>query len=417
MNPRRLLHEATGLNISEADAERAVRERMARLGMADRSAYLQALAADELSALTELVVVPESWLFRDAGAFSAAAGFAARRLALQPGRSVRLLSLPCAGGEEPYSLAMALDMAGVAPQSVRIDAIDLSHVSIRRAMAGHYTQNAFRGADLVFRDRYFKEQAGGYQLSEAIRARVQFKQGNLFELDTTALARSYDVVFCRNLLIYFDDRATHAAAQVLRSVLADDGLLFAGYAEVPALRRHGFSALRIPGAFALEKEAPEAAPPLPPLRRARAVRPERPVHTAPHPAPEPVRASARASVKASAPERAASPAPEDVLAQARRLADSGDHGAAAQACHAWLAADPASADAYFILGLVSDCRQEAAAAAEYWRRCVYLDPRHYEALCHLALLARRNGDAHAADAYQERAARIYGRRQAQGAAA
>lgn len=413
MNPRRLLQESTGLNISEADAERAVRERMARLGMSDRSAYLQALAADELSALTELVVVPESWLFRDAGAFSAATGFVARRLALQPGRTVRLLSLPCAGGEEPYSLAMALDMAGVAPHSVRIDAIDLSHVSIRRAMAGHYTQNAFRGADLVFRDRYFKEQAGGYQLSEAIRARVQFKQGNLFELDTTVLARSYDVVFCRNLLIYFDDRATHAAAQVLRTVLADDGLLFAGYAEVPALRRHGFSALRIPGAFALEKEALHAGPPLPPLRRARAVRPERPMHAAPHRAQGPV----RASVRASAPERAAGPAPVDVLAQARRLADSGDHEAAAQACHAWLAADPASADAYFILGLVSECLQEAAAAAEYWRRCVYLDPRHYEALCHLALLARRNGDAHAADAYQERAARIYGRRQAQGRAA
>lgn len=405
MSARLLLQEATGLNISEADAERAVRERMARLGMADRSAYLQALAAEELSALTELVVVPESWLFRDAGAFHAATGFVVRRLALQPGRTVRLLSLPCAGGEEPYSLAMALDMAGVAPQSVRIDALDLSRVSIRRAMAGHYTQNAFRGAGLGFRDRYFKEQAGGYQLSEAIRARVHFRQGNLFELDTAALARSYDVVFCRNLLIYFDDRATHAAAQVLRTVLADDGLLFAGYAEVPALCRHGFSALRIPGAFALEKQTQEAEPPLPPLRRARAVRPEAPVHAAlPVPGPVP----------GAAPLPAAGSAPVDVLAQARRLADSGDHGAAAQACHAWLATDPASADAYFILGLVSECRHESAAAAEYWRRCVYLDPGHYEALCHLALLARRNGDAQAAQVYQERAARLYGRRQAQG---
>lgn len=401
MSARRLLQEATGLDISEADAERAVRERMARLGMADRRAYLRALAADELSALTELVVVPESWLFRDAGAFSAATDFVLRRLALRPGRIVRLLSLPCAGGEEPYSLAMALDMAGVAPQSVRIDAIDLSHVSIRRAMAGHYTQNAFRGADLVFRDRYFKEQAGGYQLSEAIRARVHFKQGNLFELDTTALARSYDVVFCRNLLIYFDDRATHAAAQVLRTVLADDGLLFAGYAEVPALCRHDFSTLRIPGAFALEKQAQEARPALPPLRRARTVRPAAPVH-------------ATRSVPDARPVRAAEPAPADGLAQARRLADSGDHAAAAAACHEWLASDPASAEAYFILGLVSECREDAGAAAEYWRRCVYLDPRHYEALCHLALLARRNGDEHAAGAYQERAARVYGRRQAQG---
>lgn len=414
MSARRLLQEATGLNISESDAERAVRERMARLGMADRGAYLQALAADELSALTELVVVPESWLFRDASAFDAATGFVLRRLALQPGRTVRLLSLPCAGGEEPYSLAMALDMAGVAPQSVRIDAFDLSRVSIRRAIAGHYTQNAFRSADLGFRDRYFKKGASGYQLNEAIRARVQFKQGNLFELDTAALARSYDVVFCRNLLIYFDDRATHAAAQVLHTVLADDGLLFAGYAEVPALCRHAFSALRIPGAFALEKQTQEAAPALPPLRRARAVRPAVPVHA---PVPAPVPASVPTPLPSTAPLRAASPAPGDVLAQARRLADSGEYGAAAQACHAWLLVDPASAAAYFILGLVSECQHESSAAAEYWRRCVYLDPGHYEALCHLALLARRNGDAQAAGAYQERAARLYGRREAQGRAA
>ena len=405
MSARSLLQEATGLNITEADAERAVRERMARLGVADSRAYLRALAADELSALTELVIVPESWLFRDAGAFSAAAGFVRRRLATHPGRLVRILSLPCAGGEEPYSLAMALDMAGVAAESVRIDAIDLSRLAIRRAVAGHYTRNAFRGAELAFRERYFTDAEGGYQLCDAIRSRVTFGQGNLFELDTAAMAGHYDVVFCRNLLIYFDDPATHAAAKVLRTLLADDGLLFAGYAEVPALCRHGFTSLRLPGAFALEKQAldPGRAVPLP--RRARTARPDPPAPGAP---PErPARAAGRSPPAAPADFA-------DPLAQARRLADGGDYVAAAAACHAWLATDPASADAYFILGMVSECGQQAAAAADYWRRCVYLEPGHYEALCHLALLAWRSGDARAADVYQQRAARIYGRRQAQG---
>ena len=301
-------------------------------------------------------------------------------------------------------MAMTLDGAGVAPQSVRIDAIDLSHLAIRRAIAGHYTRNAFRSADLAFRERYFTEQGGGYQLCDAIRARVGFRQGNLFELDTPSLAGHYDVVFCRNLLIYFDDRAAHAAAKVLRALLADDGLLFAGYAEVPELCRHGFAALRIPGAFALEKQVLEPGRPAPLLRRAHAVRP-RPL------------ALPEAPVRAAHPARPSAPAPAapfDTLAQARRRADAGDYGEAAAICHAWLAADPASADAYFILGMLSECQQQAAAAADYWRRCVYLEPGHYEALCHLALLARRSGDVGAADAFQQRAARIYERRQAQG---
>ncbi|MGJ9420002.1 CheR family methyltransferase [Massilia sp. CMS3.1] len=407
MNARRLLQDATGLNITEADAQRAMRERMAQLGMADSHAYLRALAGSELSALTELVVVPESWLFRDPGAFSAATDFVQRRLALHPARPLRILSLPCASGEEPYSMAMALDMAGVAPPSVRIDAIDLSQVSVRRAIAGHYTRNAFRGADLAFRERYFMEQGGGYQLCDAIRARVGVRQGNLFELDTAALAGSYDIVFCRNLLIYFDDLAAHAAAKILHTLLADDGLLFAGYAEVPALCRHGFAALRIRGAFALEKAAPDPKRLAPPLRRAQAVRSVVPAQA------EPQEAFFRAARHAPAPAAAQL---DDALAQAWRRADGGDFAGAAALCHTLLATDPSSADAYFILGIVSECQGQVAAAADYWRRCVYLRPGHYEALCHLALLARQSGDAQVAEAYQERAARIYARRQTQGGA-
>lgn len=398
MSARRLLEQATGLNISEADAERAVRERMARLGVTERGAYLDALPAGELEALTELVVVPESWLFRDAGAFRAATEFVQRALALQPARTLRILSLPCAGGEEPYSMAMALDMAGVAPASVRIDAIDLSHAAIGRATGGYYTRNAFRGGDLAFRAHYFQAEDDGYRLCDAIRARVAFRQGNLFALDTAQPAGYYDLVFCRNLLIYFDDPAAHAAAQVLRRLLADDGLLFAGYAEVPALCRHGFAALRLPGAFALEKSAAQPAMQLPALRRAQAVRPV----AAPALVPDtPARARP-----------ASPPAARDALARARQLADGGDHAAAASLCHAWLAANPNSADAYFLLGLVSECIGQLRLAADYWRRCVYLQPDHYEALCHLSLLARRDGDARSADAYQERAARVDGRAQA-----
>ena len=413
MSARRLLQDATGLNISEADAERAVRERMAQLGIADSRDYVRALAAHELSALTELVVVPESWLFRDAGAFSAATGFVQRRLARTTLRPLRILSLPCAAGEEPYSMAMALDIAGVAPQSVRIDAIDLSQRAIARASAGHYTRNAFRGADLGFRERYFTEQAGGYQLCDAIRARVGFSQGNLFDLDTAVLAGRYDLVFCRNLLIYFDDPTTQAAAQVLHTLLADDGLLFAGYAEVPSLCRHGFAALRANGAFALQKQAaaaegpahlPRRAQVLPlanamPAARREAVRDAGPAASA-NAAGHPVRSAVPSTLPA---------APIDALALARRQADRGDYAGAEATCRTWLETDPASAEAYFILGMLSESRQQPAAAADFWRRCVYLQPGHYEALCHLALLARRSGDGAAADAYQRRAARLYER--------
>ena len=435
MSARELLQRATGLNLTEADAARAVTRRMAALGIADNAAYLRQLAPAELAALIELVVVPESWMFRDAEAFAAAAGFVHQRLQAAPLRVVRIASIPCAGGEEPYSMAMALADAGVDSGSYHIDGYDLSAISVARAQAGRYTRNAFRGRKLEFRARHFSAADDGYQISEALRAQVGFRQGNLFELDSAVAGGRYDVIFCRNLLIYFDEATTVAAIARLDSLLADGGIVFAGYAEVPAFVRNGFSSLRMPGAFALQRtaDAPARAgagalaragapardasaqvPAATPARAARArTSPAQAAATpAPAPSPAPVRrptaaAASQAAAASGAP--AAHPSDAALLADARKQADQGDFRSAATTCHAVLARDADNADAYYLLGVVSDCQKQSALAEDYWRRCVYLKPNHYEALCQLALLSEQAGNAAQAAVFKQRAARIYQR--------
>jgi chemotaxis protein methyltransferase WspC len=249
VSARALLNRATGLNLTEADAARAVTRRMDALGIEDADVYLRQMAPSELNALIELVVVPESWMFRDADAFAAAVGF----VLAAPARVLRIASVPCAGGEEPYSMAMALADAGVPAASTRIDGYDLSTVSIARARVGRYTRNAFRGRKMEFRGRHFTAIGEDYQISEALRAQVEFRQGNLFELDSAVAGGRYDVIFCRNLLIYFDEPTTAAAIKRLDGLLNADGIVFAGYAEVPSFCRNGFSPLPLPGAFALQR--------------------------------------------------------------------------------------------------------------------------------------------------------------------
>ena len=403
MNARDLIRRETGLNLTAAVAERAVAERLARLGQSDAGAYLHAIGPDELKALIELVVVPESWMFRDPEAFAAVAAFVRSRLAACAaqgvGETVRILSIPCAGGEEPYSIAMALMDAAVARSVVQIDAIDLSEVALERARRGRYTRNAFRGADLAFRERHFTQDGNEYQINQGLRDQVNFSQGNLLAIDALGNAGRYDVVFCRNLLIYFDDATTATAIAKLRLLLADDGMLFAGYAEVPAFCAHGFTALRLPGAFALHKERRAELRPKPQAL------PERPLSAPPRPA-----VAAAAAPVLAATRRAPDADPGALIERAGRLADQGDLAGAAQLCHQLLASHPASADAYFILGIVSECENKPAMAADHWRRCVYLQPDHYDALCHLALLAEQRGDATQAGAFRQRAARVFGRR-------
>ncbi len=120
-----------------------------------------------------------------------------------------------------------------------------------------------------------------------------------------------------------------------------------------------------------------------------------------HPAPPAV-------APRSAPQ--APPDPGPLLAQAERLAGQGDYAGAADACHAVLKTHPSEAHAYYILGMVSECENKPGVADDYWRRCVYLQPDHYEALCHLALLAETHGDATQAASLRQRAARVYERR-------
>jgi chemotaxis protein methyltransferase WspC len=393
-----LLRRETGLDLAPADARRAVARRMAAGGYTRENDYLASLTPGELSALVDLVVVPESWLFRDPEAFAAAVAATRERLEAEPQRPQRFLSLPCAGGEEPYSLAMALQEAGLAAHTWHIDAVDLSAAAIERARLGRFSRNAFRGSELGFRERHFKRIGDDYEIDPLLRTQVHFSQGNLFTYEAPGRL-AYDMVFCRNLLIYFDQPGCTTAAARLAALLREDGLLFAGYAEVPVFVQHGFEAAGLRGAFAVRKRQPDlpqaprkalaAAPPPPPRKPA--------VQAAPQPP---------ALVPPAAPTTAA-----QLLREARRAADRGEHTAASEACQVALALDPACAEAYFILGMVAGSDADAMAQ---WRRCIYLDPQHYDALCHLALAAEQEGDAGQALALRQRAARVHQRRATQG---
>lgn len=431
MKAQTLLRHATGLTMSAATAERAVRQRMEATGEMDHDRYLDQITPEEMTQLVELVVVPESWLFRDAQAFYAAVDLVKARMAATPAgealRPVRILHIPCAGGEEPYSMAMALRDANVPKEAYSIDAYDLSPGCIARARSGVYGRNAFRAQDLAFRERFFTHLGeNDYRIIDSIREQISFKQGNLVQFDTRARSRYYDVIFCRNLLIYFDKPTTKAAIGKLEALLADDGVLFAGYAEVPSFTENGFYSLPLRQAFALKKAAsrPPVAAPAPAIK--------------PRVAPRPAHAPASVSLaqiaaqnaslfaasqpdgRANAPgtplrqvknTKLAAPA-ENLLQQARSLADRGHFKEAAERCHAHLAVAPDAAEAYFILGILSEHAQNMTAAEDYWRRCIYLQPDHYEALCHLALLAEHNGNQSGAAALKARAARIFQRQSA-----
>ncbi|MCW3480120.1 hypothetical protein OL229_11220 [Neisseriaceae bacterium JH1-16] len=382
--------------------ERAVCERLAACSADAFEPYWQLLqgSAHERQQLIEAVVVPETWFFRDAAAFDAAARHACKLLA--DGRHsgpLRLLSLPCSSGEEPYSLAMALLDAGIAPQRFQIDAVDISQRALERARHGLYQQHSFRSGTLGFRDRFFSAEPDGHRLNEAVRRQVRFRQGNLFgpELLAGEAPGGYDIVFCRNVLIYFDRATQQRAIAVLRHWLAETGLLLVGPAEAALLLRHQFHSAGLSLSSAFHKTALTAAAPVPPPV---AWRPPAAVFTAPlKPAPLPQRPPR------PAPVMPAPPAPRDLLGAAQCAADQGRLAEAMALCERHNREHGPNATAFYLMGLAADADGQAQTAQSYYRKTLYLDPTHQEALMQLAALLELGGDVAGAQRLYHRAQR------------
>ncbi|MDX9673033.1 MULTISPECIES: CheR family methyltransferase [unclassified Pseudomonas] len=402
------LKERIGLDVTSvgpAIIERAVRQRTTLSQAAHSDEYWQLLqgSRDEQQALIEAVIVPETWFFRYPESFATLGKLACKRLdELNNMRALRILSLPCSTGEEPYSIAMALLDAGLKPHQFKVDGMDVSPLSVDKARRALYGKNSFRGQDLDFRERHFSAEEDGHRVNDAVREQVRLQVGNV--LDPTLLVSEppFDFVFCRNLLIYFDQPTQQQVFAVLKRLTHFDGVLFIGPAEGSLLGRLGMRSIGIAQSFAFSRHTeplpePVALPTPTPLPVRQPLR---------SPPPAPVRQRPFANV-APLPvsSKSANPDAATLLANIAALANEGKSAEARAACEQYLRSHEPVAQVFYWLGLLSDVAGSALEAQSYYRKALYLEPQHPEALMHLAALLQAQGDSAGARRLQERAAR------------
>ena len=397
------LKERIGLDVAsvgEAIIERAVRQRSKAVEARTPDDYWQHLqrSHDEQQALIEAVIVPETWFFRYPESFATLARLACTRLAeINQMRALRILSLPCSTGEEPYSIAMALLDAGLAPHQFKVQGVDVSPLSVERARRGVYGKNSFRGGDLAFRERHFTEHGDGYHIAERVREQVRLQVGNLLDPALLASEASYDFVFCRNLLIYFDQPTQQQVFDVLKRLTHVDGVLFIGPAEGSLLGRHGMRSIGVPQSFAFSRhvEPTKPAPTFVPTPR-----PQR--SAAPIPAkPRPFSTVSAQVMPIQVPPSEAG----TLLSRIATLANEGKSAEARAACEQYLSNHPPAAQVFYWLGLLSDVEGSALQAQGYYRKALYLEPQHPQALMQLAALLESQGDRAGARRLQARAVR------------
>jgi chemotaxis protein methyltransferase CheR len=237
-----------------------VRPRLAALRLGNLLDYYHYLRShprrdSELDELVRHLTNNETYFFREPHHFEIVVRHVVPELvpALR-NRPLRVLSAGCSSGEEPYTLAIALHDSGLELRGIRweIDACDLNRDRLARAREAGYDGGALRCCSEEALRRCFEERDGRRVLRERYRRNVRFFEANLATA-TTVGRPPYDIVFCRNLLIYFDDAGFDRAVRVLARVLAPGGYLFLGHSESLIDRSDEFAPVWLEGAMVYRK--------------------------------------------------------------------------------------------------------------------------------------------------------------------
>lgn len=240
---RELINRFCGMSFTDDSMyvfERRLRDRVRELGLADFTQYYHHLryhpnAKAEIEAAVDALVTNETYFFREEYQLRAfrheILPELRERLDREGKRSLTIWSAGCSTGEEVYTLAILVDDSGLfAGWDVRIFGNDISRRVLATARRATYGTSSFRATPPEY-DRYFDAVGHGRQVVPHIRAMCHFGHLNLLDRDRSALIGRADAVFCRNVLIYFDERARRSVIDTFYERLYPGGYLLLGHSE------------------------------------------------------------------------------------------------------------------------------------------------------------------------------------------
>jgi chemotaxis protein methyltransferase CheR len=385
-----------------------VRKRLRATGLSNSSAYLTLLddpisGPAEWGRLEAEITIGETFFFRYAEQFAALREtilpeIIARKAGM---RRLRIWSAGCSTGAEPYSLAILTnEILGESLGTWRVSILgtDINDSFLKAARQARFGKWALRSMPDEQRQRYFVD-AGReqWEVRREFRSLVRFERHNLLSLldGTSPLELTdFDLILCRNVLIYFHPDTVTRIVGALRDRLDHDGWMLLGHAEPNPIFSSMMQTLNLPGTVAYRHGAGDAPLPAPaPLQTRSILQDWRPL------LPEPRRAAPDqrpALAHLSTTPQKESPLPPsqgagDLLADIRTRADAGDFAAAADLCREALAAEPLRAALHFYQGLILRALGRPVEAEKSFLKCLYLDRSFAMAHYHLGLLLLAEG--------------------------
>lgn len=240
---REFFYRKTGVYFEDGKryfVDRRLLERVNATASSSFNDYFLRLRLDEsgreLQALVNALMVNETYFFREEYQLECLVNSMLNEIVARKrrGAPIRIWSVPCSSGEEPYSLAIYLleHWPPVDRYDIELFASDIDTESVLQAGRGIYEPRSLQHLPTALRDKYFTPHGeGSYRIGEALRESVEFSVVNLMDPQQTRNFREMDVIFCRNMLIYFDDVSRRRVAEVFFDALAPGGFICLGHSE------------------------------------------------------------------------------------------------------------------------------------------------------------------------------------------
>lgn len=399
------LTSETGLNIDSiglSSVKRGINQSMQKSGINNSKDFAQSISNNNyiLQELIEELKVPETWFFRDVECYNyIKSTFVNHQKRYSKSNPLRMLSVPCSTGEEPYSAVMLAFENNIPADSIQIVACDISHKSLDFAKKGVFRKTSFRNDYFGFQEKYFTEENGYFKISEKVSNVPQFIAQNLVKNDFLVGESKFDFIFCKNLLIYLNDEARDKVLVNIKRLLKDDGVLLVGLSEINYFTRNGFEQIKHNMAFAcrLSKSNVDYISDLTSIKSIPVYPRQKNVN------------SIKKSIKHIQKSESKNTVSSNLytIENVKLLADKGDFYGAEKICNLIIQNEYTNHEALYYMGLIMNALKDSHKATEYFKKVLYLMPNHYESLIHISLIYESIGDSERSELYRSRAERVF----------